>query len=163
MLQNDPYNTTETTETLNCFVLHFCHCGHNFSSSALPNLFCENFHWIHCYFVSTALVPIHVLHYASLMKSTTNPKLKTSNGSHMIPPITSVTSLICCSVAWNNVLHHRFVKAQISRRPWLRLLLFSCSWASFPTSSKWTLSGCLRKSNSMIFYSLKYTWLVYDD
>ena len=33
MLQNDPHKATETTESLNCFVLDFCCGGHIFSSS----------------------------------------------------------------------------------------------------------------------------------
>ena len=33
MLQNDPHNATESTESLNCFVLDFCCGGHSFSSS----------------------------------------------------------------------------------------------------------------------------------
>ena len=37
MLQSDPHNATETTETLNYFVLDFCCDGHNFSSSEMNN------------------------------------------------------------------------------------------------------------------------------
>ena len=36
MLHNDPHNATETTKSLNCFLLDFCCGGHNFSSSDVP-------------------------------------------------------------------------------------------------------------------------------
>ena len=40
MLHNDLHNATETTDTLNCFLLDLCCGGHNFSDSA--DVICRN-------------------------------------------------------------------------------------------------------------------------